>query len=150
MNMAFKRGTCVGIQEKWEVQCMYDPHFLAVTYILVLFYWCRCCRLLYFYASPASPATTTAASAAAAAGAATAAALAHAAAAAVPGGPELHFYPHRQAPGQGQGGGEGGVMGLRQHSLLGRDVIRAVRVTAATCGGGVRWRCVAEACGSYP
>jgi hypothetical protein len=42
------------------------------------------------------------------------------------------------------------VMGLRQHSLLGRDVIRAVRVTAATCGGGVRWRCVAEACGSYP
>jgi hypothetical protein len=28
-NMAFKRWTCVGIDEKWEVQCMYDPHFLA-------------------------------------------------------------------------------------------------------------------------
>ena len=27
--MAFKWGTCVGIQEKWEVKRMYDPHFLA-------------------------------------------------------------------------------------------------------------------------
>jgi hypothetical protein len=27
--MAFKWGSCVGIQEKWEAQRMYDPHFLA-------------------------------------------------------------------------------------------------------------------------
>jgi hypothetical protein len=27
-NMAFKWCTCVGIEEKWEVQRMYDPHFL--------------------------------------------------------------------------------------------------------------------------
>jgi len=27
--MAFKWCTYVGIYEKWEVQCMYDPHFLA-------------------------------------------------------------------------------------------------------------------------
>jgi hypothetical protein len=28
-NMAFKWCTCVGIDRKQEVQCMYDPHFLA-------------------------------------------------------------------------------------------------------------------------